>query len=127
MNGWIEHFQEGGWGMYPTTIFGLALLFVAMKYAMAPEKRWVPLLTGLSALTLTSGGLGFVTGLITTCKAIGSERFAGVADTHIALEGFGESLNDLAFALLFLVVAALAGSYGAWRLARTPVAQEAQA
>jgi hypothetical protein len=112
----VHHFREGGWGMFPTLVFGLLLLGVAVKYAVSPEKRFVPLLTGLGVLTLASGALGFVTGLITTCTAIGGGRFSDMPDVRISIVGFGESLNDFAFALIFIVLAAIAGSFGAWRL-----------
>jgi len=117
MDTFAHHFREGGWGMFPTLAFGILLLGVAVKYAVAPERRFVPLLFGLGILTLASGALGFVTGLITTCTAIGGGRFNDLPDLRISIVGFGESLNDFAFALIFLVLAAMAGSFGAWRLA----------
>lgn len=101
----------------PTLVFGVLLLGVAVKYAATPARRFVPLLTGLGVLTLSSGALGFVTGLITTCCAIGGGRFGDGLDGRITIVGFGESLNNLAFALIFVVLAAIAGSYGAYRLA----------
>jgi ABC-type antimicrobial peptide transport system permease subunit len=108
--------------MFPTLACGLLMLAVAVKYAVAPDKRFVPLLTGLGILTLSSGALGFVTGLITTCGAIGSDRIPVGQDTHIAIIGLGESLNDIAFALIFSVLAAMCASYGAWRLSRMATA-----
>jgi hypothetical protein len=118
MNSLVEHFRDGGWGMFPTLACGVLMLAVAVRYAVAPEKRFVPLLSGLGVLTLASGALGFVTGLITTCGAIGSDRFGAGMDTRITIVGFGESLNNLAFALIFIVLAAICASYGAYRLSR---------
>jgi uncharacterized membrane protein len=103
--------------MFPTLVWGLLMLGVAVKYAVIPDKRLVPLLLGLGVLTLASGMLGFVTGLIVTCCAIGG--VAPERQTPIAITGFGESLNNVAFALVFLVLAAMAGSYGAYRLSRS--------
>lgn len=69
-------------------------------------------------LTLASGALGFVTGLITTCGAIGSSHLEMAQGTRVTIVGFGESLNNVAFALMFVLLAAICGSYGAYRLSR---------
>jgi hypothetical protein len=122
----LDHFKEGGWGMFPTLVCGVIMLAVAVKYAAAPEKRLVPLLTGLGVLTLSTGALGFVTGLITTCGAIGSERFPADMTTRITIVGFGESLNNLAFAFIFIVMAAICGSYGAYRVASSAAPREGE-
>ncbi len=112
----MDHFQEGGWGMFPTLVFGVLLLAVAVGYARRPERRLVPLLLGLGTLTMSAGALGFVSGLITTCACISQVQAAET--TTIALQGLGESLNNVAFALLFVVVAAIAASVGALKIAR---------
>lgn len=111
----MEHFREGGWGMFPTLVFGLAMLAVAARYALRPERRYVPLLLGLGTVTLSSGALGFVTGLIATFRYIGG---VPASERYIALIGIGESLNNIAFSLIFVVISALAASFGAWRLSR---------
>ena len=113
----MDQFREGGWGMFPTMVFGVLMLGIAVKYAVTPDRRFMPLLTGLGVLTMASGGLGFVTGLITTCHAIGGGRFGDGQDGRITLVGFGESLSNIAFALVFVVLAAIAASWGAYRLA----------
>ncbi len=108
-------FREGGWGMFPTLVFGVLMLLAAARYALKPERRVVPLLLALGVLTLSSGALGFVTGLMATFRYItgvpASERW-------IALVGVGESLVNVAFALCFLVLASIAASVGALRGAR---------
>ena len=118
MSWFADHFHDGGFIMFPTLVCGILMLGVAVRYAVAPEKRFVPLLTGLGVLTLASGSLGFATGLILTCGAASNERFDLNQGMRIAVTGFGESLNNLAFALLFITLAAVCGSYGAWRLSR---------
>lgn len=111
----MEHFREGGWGMFPTLFFGLILLGVAARYASRPERRYVPLLLGAGVVTLSSGALGFVTGVITTFRYIGG---VGPDRRYLALIGVGESLENVAFALIFIVLASLAASVGAFRIAR---------
>ena len=112
----LELFQDGGWGMFPTLLFGLILLGVSARFAHAPERRLVPLLVALNWLTLTSGVLGFVSGIIVTCRALSGEGITESA--RIAFEGTAESLYNVAFALLFGMVAALTATLGTWRLSR---------
>lgn len=110
----IESFRMGGWGMYPTALFGLVLLAVAARYALKPDNRWVPLQIALSVLTLTTAMLGFVTGLIVTTTNLSGAPPGRV--WTIAAAGFGESLVNVGFALAFLAIAALAACAGAARM-----------
>ncbi|HVY47375.1 MAG TPA: hypothetical protein VHB21_15910 [Minicystis sp.] len=102
--------------MFPTLIFGLVLLGVAVRYAVEPGKRLLPLLTALGILTMSAGALGFVTGFIKSCRAAGGDGISPV----ITLLGAGEALNCVALALVLIVLSALAASTGALRLARRP-------
>jgi hypothetical protein len=112
----LEMFRDGGWGMIPTLVFGLVLLGVSAKFARAPERRTVPLLIALNWITLVSGGLGFVSGVIVSCRALAGE---GLVDPgRIASEALAETLQNVAFALLFAMVAAVMATVGAWRLSR---------
>lgn len=109
-----EGFRNGGWGMFPTLAFGLLLLAVAVRYALDPARRYVPLLLSLGVLTLTAGALGFVTGFIKSVAAIEQ------SDGHqaiLSLLGAGEAANCIALALGLLTMAAIAASTGAFRLA----------
>jgi hypothetical protein len=101
------------------------LLSVAVTYAVNPHRRFIPLLLGLGTLTLATGGLGFVSGLITTCRAIGADVSFHAQPTLVAILGFGESLNNIAFALTFVVLAALSASWGAFRVSRRRDAETA--
>lgn len=123
MNAILHHFRDGGFGMFPTLLFGLLLVAVGARYAMKPERRLVPLLVALNVLTLAAGALGFVSGIITTARYLGDVPNAD--RSYVAIEGLGESLNNVAMALVFVVLAALAATLGAWRIARAPVANEA--
>jgi hypothetical protein len=110
----IEIFKNGGFGMFPTALFGLVLLAVSARYAVRPDKPMVPLQLALGILTLATGALGFVTGLITTTKhlwELPADRMGLVAAV-----GLGESLHNLALVAL----GALAACVGAARIARRP-------
>jgi hypothetical protein len=109
-----EAFKMGGWGMYPTLIFGLMLSLTAMRYAASPDPRVMPLVKSLGALTVLSGLLGTVTGLIKSIIAVAPLP----PEKHfLVVLGFGESLNCFGLGLVFAVLAALFVSAGAYRFA----------
>lgn len=111
-----DFFKMGGWGMFPTALFGVLLLGVACAYAVKPDRRWTPLLLATSLMTLLAGGLGFVTGLMaTTLNGVPS---ADPGNRMLfSLVGFGESLANVALALGLCALATLVGMVGAARLA----------
>jgi hypothetical protein len=112
-------FQDGGFGMYPTAVAGLLLLAVAIRYAVRPEDRWVPLQVALAIMTLSMGAASFVTGLISTTTSIDMVREKAAI---VGALGFGESLNNLALALSLIAIASVATTVGAARRMRMATA-----
>lgn len=106
-------FEDGGWGMWPTLLFGLFALGAASVYAFRPERRIVPLVVSSSVLTLVVGALGFVMGIITSIRGA-----RGVADHGLVLLGAGEAANCVALALTLVAVSLMATTIGAVRVAR---------
>jgi hypothetical protein len=111
----LESFRLGGWGMYPTFFFGVLMLLSSIRYAVKPEQRYLPLQVSLGILTLMAGSLGFVTGLIATFSAMGQVK---ADDRWFWMLGVGESLHNLSLALVFLVLAGIAATVGAYRFAQ---------
>lgn len=109
-----EAFRLGGWGMYPTTVIGLVLVYCALRYAVTPEAARALVVRRLSVLTFTVGCLGFVTGLIKSFVAVPD----GSPGSYVIV-GIGESLNNIGLALVLLVISGLAMSIGAARRAAT--------
>lgn len=107
-----EAFIAGGWGMYPTLIAGLALLAACIQYARRPEPRYVPLMLSLGLFTLMAGALGFATGLITMARFYSPD-----VPPAVLVAGVGESLHDVALALILATLGALLASIGALRAA----------
>ncbi len=107
----LEAVRLGGWGMYPTLIFGALSIVAAVSYARSPERRRLALVGILSGVTLLAGLLGFTTGLMVSLSAAAGLPNQGEL---IALGTF-ESLNNVGLALMLLVISGLVAAVGAWR------------
>lgn len=111
-----EFFLDGGVGMFPTMIFGLAALVLAGVYAAQPRARLVPLISGLGGASLLAGTLGTVLGFKATVAAIvGTPSIADDQLKLIALAGASESVNNLLLALGLTTLVALALGLGGFR------------
>ncbi len=118
-------FRDGGWGMYPTTIFGVLLVAASLAYAIFPQRRFVPLVVSMGVVTFGSGCLGCVTGFVNTFRYVG--EVAADKQHAITLLGIAESLNNVVLAFMFLVFTSLIVSVGALRqgLSKKEAAAEA--
>lgn len=116
MSGINEAFHMGGWGMYPTLFFGLLMIATALWYAVRPERRFTPLLVSCGLMTFVSGCLGFCTGVIRSLAAVGQ---VSAEMRYISLIGIAESLTNVVLAFVLIMLAMLAVSVGAWRLAHS--------
>jgi hypothetical protein len=117
---WTNFFRDGGFGMWPTVLFGFFLVATSGLYALRPEKRFLLLAAVLGAATFGSGILGAAVGIINTMRYAQSAP----AEEHvrIAMIGTAESLNNVVLALILFVLASLMAAVGAARAARSPAA-----
>lgn len=113
----LDSFHNGGWGMWPTLVVGLMMIGVSARYAVSPDRRFVPLIVASSVLTFLTGAIGFVTGLIATSQYYDMNA----APPNVVVVGFGESLNDVGLALVLLAVGMIAVTVGTARHARAPM------
>ena len=74
----IDAFHLGGWGMYPTTLAGLALLFAAIQWTREPDRRRWQIVRSLRGLTMLFSSLGFVTGVIKSFISVMEELYGRV-------------------------------------------------
>jgi hypothetical protein len=112
-------FEEGGFGMYPTALFGFVLLAGAVLTVLRPARFW-RLTAVMSGVTLCSGLLGTCIGIINTMKFV-----AHTTETElvkIGATGIAESTNNLVLALVIVIPAALLCAVAAGRTARTAAA-----
>lgn len=114
----LEMFRLGGFGMIPTFLFGVLAVATSIRYARSPDPRSMSLMIALGSLTLASGALGFVMGMI---KSLSAVQEVGPDMRWIWLIGTAESLHNIALALALIAMMALAASVGALRSSRLPV------
>jgi hypothetical protein len=117
---WDNLYDSGGYGMYPTTLFGFILVLVACLYAFRPEPRYMPVVLTTGGITVAFGVMGMVTGLMHVFRYV---QYVGAADVAkvIAL-GCAESVVNVLFALLIVIFAGLAVLVGVVRRALRPAA-----
>lgn len=108
-----EAFHEGGWPMFPILILGILLIIAAGRYAAEPDARQLLVVRSLGKVTLGFGVLGSVLGMIHCLGALG--QLPSDMVTKITLLGLGESINNLALALIFGILAGLVTTVGALR------------
>jgi hypothetical protein len=100
-----EAFRLGGWGMYPTLFFGSVLVIAAGAYALNPRRR-LSVVLALGVLTFLVSCLGFVTGVIKTLTSVEGDVLGATGGMHVAI-GIGESLVNVGFGLVLVVLAGI--------------------
>ena len=108
-----DFFRAGGFGMYPTLVFGFLLIASSVLYVLRGERRYVGLMFALGTTTLAAGLLGTCTGLVSVSRYL---THAPEADRVAVLAGgVAEALHDVVLALGLLVIAGVIASIGAFR------------
>lgn len=113
---WANFFEAGGWGMYPTSLFGFLLVAAGVLFLLRPERRFVPLVLGLGVVTLGSGLLSCSVGIVNTLHYL--QHIEPARKLEVATIGFAESMHNVVLALILIVLSALIACIGAWRAAR---------
>ena len=113
---WTNFFEAGGFGMYPTLVFGFALLATTTLFALRGDERYRRAALAFGTITFTSGVLGTCVGI---CKSVHyivtlppQEQFATLA------MGCEESLHNLVLAAIIVIFAAMIAAANAFRRAR---------
>ena len=110
---WSDFFAAGGWGMYPTSLFGFLMIAASLLHARRPAPKTAQLALLLGVVTFSAGVLGTAVGVCTSAYYIPQVPYEKQLQT-LAL-GCEESLHNLVLALLLVVVAGLIGAVGASR------------
>ena len=106
----LDLYTEGGWTMFPTTLFGFLAMGAAAVIALRPERRFVPLVISLSVMTLCTAVLGSVIGVFGVVKAT-----ANAAPADVSTACATQALSSLLVAFVCLTLASLGTAAGALR------------
>lgn len=111
-------FSEGGWTTYPTALFGALTVLSSLVLAARPERRFVPLLVSLCALTMMTGFLGTMWGAAGLVKSAAN---AAPADAQALMSACAtQALNSLLLASACVALALLGAASGALRVSLAP-------
>jgi hypothetical protein len=103
---WDDFYYSGGYGMYPTTVFGFVLVLTAVLYCLRPEKRILPVVVTTGVLTMASGIMGTFTGLMVVFTYV---KYVAAADAaRVAAIGASQAFANIVFALVLVILAGLA-------------------
>jgi hypothetical protein len=110
---WSNFYAAGGWGMYPTSIFGFFLVAAAVLYALRPGPKAARVTVVLGLLTFASGLLGTFVGFGQSMHYI--PQVAAEKQVEVLALGCEESLHVTVLALILVVIGGLIAGVGAAR------------
>lgn len=110
-------FDEGGWGMIPTTIFGFLLAASAVLTLLRPARFWAATAV-LTVVTMGAGVLGTTMGFINTFKYVSHSGEEPASAVKIICQGMAESLNNTVLAWVLIVPSMLVCLVAALRALR---------
>ncbi len=124
VNVFENFFTDGGLAMYPTAICGFLLVVSSVLLALRPERRYVWLVVSTGLMTLGSGVLGTIAGLVVVF------RYAAIVPpdhrVEVAVTGLAQLLHCMMFAMIFLQTSFWLVGIAAFRVSRRrEVGQEA--
>lgn len=115
---WSNFFAAGGWGMYPTMVFGFLLLATTVLHALRPEPRFQRLTVALGIATFASSLLGTAVGICNSARYL--EQVPPAEQLKTLALGCEESLHNLVLGLILIVLAALITAVSAARRGGSP-------
>ena len=108
--------QEGGWGMWPVMLLGIATLGGAARYAVRPERRWLGFAAALWLTLIAVVIHAVVMDVAAVFRFL--ENPAGVPDGQLArvlFVGLKESSRPAALGGIFVALAPLLAADGIYR------------
>lgn len=109
----IDAFHAGGWPMFPILLFGALLIAASARYGRSPEARHLQLVRELRLVTLGSGVLGSILGVVHSLASL--HMVPGEARSTVFAKGVSESINDVSSAILWVILAGIVTAVGAFR------------
>ena len=115
----LDFFIEGGFAMWPILAFGGIFLFVAVRFAIRPDRAHLPMLGLMGGATLTASLVGVFVDIAQVMSVLGGPKFAGHPEWKmILLQGIKECTRPGTFGGGLVVLGCVIAAIGAARLAR---------
>ena len=113
--------KEGGWGMMPVLLLGLAAVAAAGRYAARPNAPWLRFVAALWVTLAVVVVHAVVTCIAAVCAhASDPDRAPDALLTRILLTGLKESTRPAALGGVFLTLVPLLAAVGLYRVAVSP-------
>ena len=110
---WDNFWTEGGFGMYPVAFWGFLLLLYAGFYVLRPQERYLRAVAILAFMTLASGALGTIMGLMIAFRYAASVEPAHAAQS--AALGASEAIHVVLLALFLVNIGGIITGIGSRR------------
>lgn len=119
-----QYFVEGGWGMYPTTVFGLVLLWAAGRYAWDLQPARLRFSVAMAIVVLVSAFNSVLTAVQATLWYVTDPaRTPDAGFARTLATGLKESIGPGALGGLVLTLAAVLVAVGVYRSGRKELAK----
>ncbi len=106
-------FIAGGFGMYPTLLFGFFMVAAAGLYALRTDERYAKAWFALAVATWGAGVLGCAMGLVTTVHYV--SQLPPAEQFGVFIQGLEESLHNVILALVIVIPTGLIAALGTVR------------
>ncbi len=110
---------EGGFGMWPILLFGLVLMYGAVRFAITPTARWLGFVAAMWVTVATAAVGAMITDFATVMRHLAKTALPWEMLVKIMYTGLKESTRPGALACIFLTLAPLALAIGAFRWRQT--------
>jgi len=113
--------KEGGWGMVPVLLLGLAAVAAGARYAARPQAGWLRFVAALWVTLAVVVVHAVVTCIAAVCAhASDPDRAPDALLTRMLLVGLKESTRPAALGGVFLTLVPLLAAVGLYRVAVGP-------
>lgn len=113
MGMWDNFFEAGGFGMYPTMLFGFLFIAAAAFHALRRDARHLRVAFALGVATFASALLGTSVGICTSVHYV--KKVPPPEQFMTMWQGIEESLHNAVLGLIIIVIGALISAAGVMR------------
>jgi hypothetical protein len=110
--------QAGGFGMYQVALFGVLLLWAAVRFGLQPDERQLPYVRALATATAWSIAFAVASDFATVFHSIATLTSQRERWQEYLLLGAYESLTPAVLGLGVISLAWVLQAIGLWRLGR---------